>query len=113
MNSFPLRFHFSFEAVLLFKTRKAKFERLVEDDLTGFDMEVHERVIVEGTISKLKTPLIHEDFKNLEDVKRILKYIDKGKLDLSAWSNALDLHESLNRLLDEHKEYIDHMKYHH
>ena len=57
---------FSFEAVLLFKTRKAKFERLVEDDLTGFDMEVHERIIVQGRIGKLMIPLIHEDCKNLE-----------------------------------------------
>lgn len=57
---------FSFDAVLLFKAGKAKFERLVEDDLTGFDIEVHERIIVQGRIGKLKIPLIHEDFKNLE-----------------------------------------------
>lgn len=57
---------FSFYAVLLFKNRKAKFEKLVEDDTEGFDMEVHERIIVDGHIKKLKTPLIHEDFKNLE-----------------------------------------------
>ena len=57
---------FSFQAVLLFKRDKAKFEKLFEDDLNGFDMEVHERIIVKGKIGKLKTPLIHEDFKNLE-----------------------------------------------
>ncbi len=57
---------FSFQAVLLFKTGKAKFEQLVEDDLSGFDMEVHERIIVQGQIDKLKIPLIHEDFKDLE-----------------------------------------------
>ena len=57
---------FSFNAVLLFKTGKANFENLVEDDISGFDMEVHERIIVQGKISSLKYPLIHEDFKNLE-----------------------------------------------
>lgn len=54
-----------------------------------------------------------KDFKNLEDIQRILKYLDKGKLYATAWPNALDLKESLDRLLDEHKEYMEHMKHHH
>ena len=54
-----------------------------------------------------------KDFKNLEDIQRILKYLDKGKLDATALPNALDLKESLDRLLDEHKEYMEHMKHHH
>jgi len=54
-----------------------------------------------------------KDFDNLENIKRILKYLDKGKLDQSAWPNALELYESLNKLLSEHKELMDHMKHHH
>ena len=54
-----------------------------------------------------------KDFKNLEDIQRILKYLDKGKLDATAWPNALDLKESLDKLLNEHKEYMEHMKHHH
>ena len=57
---------FSFAAVLLFKTGKARFERLFEDETTGLDMEIHERVVVDGHIGRLMTPLIHEDFKGLE-----------------------------------------------
>jgi hypothetical protein len=57
---------FSFPAVLLFKTGKARFERLVEDETTGLDMEVHERLVVDGQIGRLINPLIHEDFKGLE-----------------------------------------------
>jgi len=53
------------------------------------------------------------DFKNIEDIQRILKYLDRGKLDATAWANALKLKESLDKLLDEHKEYMDHMKHHH
>ena len=53
------------------------------------------------------------DFKNIEDIQRILKYLDQGKLDASGWPNALQLKESLNKLIDEHKEYMDHMKHHH
>ena len=54
-----------------------------------------------------------KDFKNIEDIKRILKYLDKGKLDIESWSNALDLYKSLDLLLVEHKELVEHMKHHH
>ena len=54
-----------------------------------------------------------KDFKNLEDIQRILKYLDKGKLDASLWSNALELKESLDKLIEGHREYIEHMKHHH
>lgn len=57
---------FSFGAVLLFRTGKARFERLLNDEAGGLDMEVHERVIVDGRIGRLRTPLIHEDFKGLD-----------------------------------------------
>ncbi|HQR06097.1 MAG TPA: glycosyltransferase family 2 protein [Gemmatales bacterium] len=56
---------FSFQAVLLFRTGKARFEKILAEADSGFDMEVHERLIVDGTIGTLKTPLIHEDFKSL------------------------------------------------
>ena len=54
-----------------------------------------------------------KDFKNIEDIKRMLKYLDKGKLNAEAWPNALAIKESLDRLLEEHKEYMEHMKHHH
>ncbi|MCB1823756.1 MAG: glycosyltransferase family 2 protein [Candidatus Competibacteraceae bacterium] len=57
---------FSHSAVLLFKTGTARFEQLFDDDSSGLDMEIHERVVVDGRIGKLDTPLIHEDFKGLE-----------------------------------------------
>lgn len=62
---------FSFQAVLLFKTGSARFEKILAEADSGFDMEVHERLIVNGTIGSLKTPLIHEDFKSLH------AYIDR------------------------------------
>jgi hypothetical protein len=57
---------FSHQAVLLFRGGRARFERLIENDPSGFDMEVHERVIVQGRIGRLRTPVIHEDFKGLD-----------------------------------------------
>jgi glycosyltransferase involved in cell wall biosynthesis len=56
---------FSFQAVLLFKTGAARFEKILAEADSGFDMEVHERLIVDGPIGRLTTPLIHEDFKSL------------------------------------------------
>jgi len=65
---------FSHEAVLLFRKGRARFERLI-DDPSGLDMEVHERLIVDGSVGSLDTALIHEDFKGLEAyIKRHNRY---------------------------------------
>lgn len=57
---------FSHAAVLLFRAGTAHFERLFDDAPDSLDMEIHERVMVQGRIGRLQTPLIHEDFKGLE-----------------------------------------------
>jgi glycosyltransferase involved in cell wall biosynthesis len=62
---------FSHSAVLLFKTGKARFEHLLDDDSHALDMEVHERLIVDGSIGTMRNPLIHRDYKGLE------AYIDR------------------------------------
>jgi len=62
---------FSHAAVLLFRQGKAGFEELDASIDTGLDMEVHERVVVEGKVGMISTPLIHEDFKGLQ------AYIDR------------------------------------
>jgi glycosyltransferase involved in cell wall biosynthesis len=62
---------FSHQAVLLFRTGAARFEQLDEHPDSGLDMEVHERLIVSGRISRLQTPLVHEDLKGLS------AYIDR------------------------------------
>ncbi len=73
---------FSFYAVILFRTTKARFEKLLNNFGTDMDMEIHERVIVDGNISKLTTPLIHKDFKNLS------KYIERHN-SYSSWEANL------------------------
>ncbi len=57
---------FSHSAVVLFRRGCARFERLFDDETGGLDMEVHERVVVDGQIGRLAEPLVHEDFKGLE-----------------------------------------------
>lgn len=76
---------FSHSAVLLFRTGAARFEKLFDDNLSGLDMEVHERIVVDGRIGKINTPLIHEDFKGLEAyISRHNKY--------STWEAQLRCH---------------------
>ena len=57
---------FSHMAILLFRKGRGRFERLLDNDPSGLDMEVHERLIIDGPISQLSIPLIHEDYKGLE-----------------------------------------------
>lgn len=57
---------FSHEAMILVRAGRARFERLSEPGLGGLDMEVHERVIVDGPVARLRTPLVHRDFKGLD-----------------------------------------------
>ncbi len=56
---------FSFRALLLFRTGRARFERINDDPACALDMEVHERLIVDGSTAALRTPLVHDDFKGL------------------------------------------------
>ncbi|MBL8330564.1 MAG: glycosyltransferase family 2 protein [Rubrivivax sp.] len=63
----PMRYGgFSHAAVLLVRNGKGRFEHLFDDLADGLDMEIHERVIVDGSVGSLATPVIHEDFKGLE-----------------------------------------------
>jgi glycosyltransferase involved in cell wall biosynthesis len=57
---------FSHAAVILIRGGRARFERLLDEPADGFDMEVHERVIVDGRTGRLRAPLIHRDFKGLD-----------------------------------------------
>ena len=60
----------------------ALFEQLLDDPASAQDMEVHERVVVDGRVAQLKTPLIHEDFKGLT------AYIDRHN-QYSTWEARL------------------------
>jgi len=56
---------FSHSAVLLFQRGKARFEELDFDSSSKLDMEVHERLIVDGDVRRMRNPLIHNDRKGL------------------------------------------------
>ncbi len=68
--------------MLLIRAGKARFERILAEVGDGLDMEVHERVIVDGNVGRLRTPLIHEDFKGLH------AYLDRHNR-YSTWEATL------------------------
>lgn len=57
---------FSFAAVLLFRNGKARFEQTLAESASDLDMEVHERMLVDGSVGKLRGALLHNDFKGLQ-----------------------------------------------
>ena len=73
---------FSHAAVLLFRRGRARFEQLLDDPAHAQDMEVHERLVVNGRVGRIETPLIHEDFKGLK------AYIDRHN-HYSTWEARL------------------------
>lgn len=75
---------FSHEAVVLFRRGSARFENLLDNPPLEQDMEVHERLIVDGTIGRMATPLIHEDFKGLDH------YVNKHR-QYASWEAAVRL----------------------
>jgi glycosyltransferase involved in cell wall biosynthesis len=56
---------FSHLAVILFRTGHAQFEQTAGNMPNGQDMEVHERLIVDGRIGRLNHALLHNDYKGL------------------------------------------------
>ena len=62
----------SFWKLSLFRKGRGRFEcRLKDQDASMADMEVHEHVIVDGTVAELGCPLIHHNVESLS------RYIEK------------------------------------
>ena len=76
---------FSHSAVVLFRTGHARFEETAGNTLNGQDMEVHERVIVDGKVGRLCNPLLHHDYKGL------FAYIDRHNK-YSTWEAGIRAH---------------------
>lgn len=76
---------FSHEALVMFRSGRGRFEHLLSENAGGFDMEVHERIIVDGRIGRLRTPLVHNDWKGLE------AYIERHER-YSTWEATLRAH---------------------
>jgi glycosyltransferase involved in cell wall biosynthesis len=77
----------SFEKLSLFRRGKGRFEcRLKDQDTSMADMEVHEHVVVDGAVGRLRNPVIHH---NVESISRyILKHNEYSNWDAKVWLNG-------------------------
>ena len=74
----------------LFKIGKGKYEvRIADQDITMGDMEVHEHVVVDGKVGKIKSPVRHENYNSL------FRYIQKHN-EYSNWDAAVYVNEDTN-----------------
>lgn len=76
---------FSHSAVVLFRAGRARFEQAAGNCLNGQDMEVHERLIVDGKVGRLSNSLVHHDYKGL------FSYIDRHNK-YSTWEAGIRAH---------------------
>ena len=88
----------TFWKLVLFRRGKGRYEcRFRDQDTSMADMEVHEHVIVEGSTSRLRSPLIHNNVESLS------RYIQKhneysnweARVLLQGEQNGLELSPSL------------------
>ena len=88
----------SFWKLSLFRRGKAHFEcRLKDQDTSMADMEVHEHVVVDGHVAKLRNPVIHHNVESLS--RYILKHNEYSNWEAKVWLNREiqpdELHPSL------------------
>jgi glycosyltransferase involved in cell wall biosynthesis len=76
----------SFWRLALFRRGKGRYEcRLVDQDASMADMEVHEHVIVEGSTGRLRNPLIHNNVESLS--RYVLKHDEYSNWEAKVWLN--------------------------
>ena len=72
--------------LFLFRKNKGRYEkRLESQDASMSDIEIHEHVVVDGEIGRLKHPVRHENFNKLD------RYIQKHN-EYSNWEAMIHLH---------------------
>ncbi|WP_162343336.1 glycosyltransferase family 2 protein [Cyclobacterium salsum] len=49
----------------LFQVGQGKYERIIEENWSKFDMEIHEHPIIEGKIGKIKSKIDHLDYQGV------------------------------------------------
>ena len=50
----------------LFRKNFGRFEQIDEDYWSNLDMEIHEHPIINGSVGKIKSTILHKDYKGLE-----------------------------------------------
>lgn len=62
-----LKYGIPFRKLALFKWREGEYEKIEEERWSNLDMEIHEHPIINGQIGEIKEPIIHCDYKGLDN----------------------------------------------
>jgi glycosyltransferase involved in cell wall biosynthesis len=65
-----LKFGDKMHKLPIFKVKAGEYERINEDHWSDLDMEIHEHPIIKGKIGTISTPIVHKDYKGLEQYLR-------------------------------------------
>lgn len=60
------KFGLKMRKLALFKKDAGRFEYIAEDKWSHLDMEIHEHPIIKGAVGKIKSTIVHNDYKGLE-----------------------------------------------
>ena len=74
----PMRHGAPMRKLPFFKVGAGEYEFIAENYWSNLDMEIHEHPVLNGSIGKIHSPIIHRDFKGLS------KYIQKHN-EYSSW----------------------------
>jgi glycosyltransferase involved in cell wall biosynthesis len=68
--------------LILFKHRVTRFETTNVPEVTGYDVEIHEQPLVQGTVAHLRSHMLHHDFHDMH------RYIERHNI-YSDWEALL------------------------
>jgi glycosyltransferase involved in cell wall biosynthesis len=79
----------------LLRLGHGEYERIDEDHWSSLDMEVHEKIVVDGAVGKIQNPIPHNDFKGLESY--YAKHNHYSTWESSRFISLLDSNKPLER----------------
>jgi glycosyltransferase involved in cell wall biosynthesis len=93
-----LKYGDKMKKLALVKKGFGQYEEILENSWTSLDMEVHEHIIIDGKVGKIKSSILHKDFNGLD------RYISKHN-EYSRWEvqRYLNKPNNYNQLLFRQK----------
>jgi glycosyltransferase involved in cell wall biosynthesis len=60
-----LRHGYPLQKLALFRVGEGEYERIDEDEWSALDMEIHEHPIINGSVSRIRSKIVHHDYRGI------------------------------------------------
>lgn len=60
-----LRHGYPLQKLALFRVGAGEYERIDEEKWSGLDMEIHEHPVIEGSIGRVRSKIVHHDYRGI------------------------------------------------